>query len=86
MMEQKAWQAAEKGEAIVIRVDPSHIDLLNKLMEGYDHLALVSTLDAKAGKLVVWVTKDTYRDALRVLKYMPFPVKRLSRESKGDLS
>ena len=58
-----------------VRVNPSNIDLLNKLLEGYDNHCMVTTLDAQRGDLVVWSTSDTKHGVIKVLKEMPFFVK-----------
>ena len=34
-----------EGECIMVKVEPSDIDLFNKLIEGYDNLALVTTVE-----------------------------------------
>ena len=74
MLKELAEAAARQGEAIFVQVAPEKIDLLNKLLEGYDNLTLVTTLDAQKGDLVLWVTKYTYRDTIRVIKHLPFAV------------
>lgn len=50
--------AEDAGELVHVRVEPSRIDWFNKIIEGYDNLALVSTLDAREGRLCCWVTAD----------------------------
>lgn len=57
---------------IWVKVDPSHIDIFNKIVEAYDNLAIVTAVDPGQGELVVRGTKDTKKDTLRLLKHMPF--------------
>jgi putative protease len=64
----------EAGEMILVEVAPYDIDFFNKLLEGYDNLALVTTLDARLGKLALWVTKHAKKDVLAILKCLPVPV------------
>lgn len=71
---QKAMELAGDN-GIHIRVNPSNIDLLNKILEGYDNHCMVTTVDAERGELVVWSTVDTKRNVLNILKQMPFFVK-----------
>jgi len=71
----------EAEEMILVEVAPRDIDFFNKLLEGYDNLALVTTLDAKLGKIALWVAKQTTKDMLAILKCLPVPVQIL--EARG---
>ncbi|MCL2496402.1 MAG: DUF4911 domain-containing protein [Clostridiales bacterium] len=64
----------DADEMILVEVAPHDIDFFNKLLEGYDNLALVTTLDAQLGKLALWVTKHAKKDVLAILKCLPVPV------------
>lgn len=59
---------------IWLTVDPAHIDLLNKLIEGYEHLGVLSTVDRHSGLVVVRGTADTRQDLLHILTSMPFEI------------
>jgi len=59
---------------IWLRVDPAHIDLLNKLIEGYEHLGVLSTVDRHTGLVVIRGTADTRQDLLHILSSMPFKI------------
>ena len=39
--------ARHAQELVFVQVPPARIDWLNKIIEGYDNLALISTLDAE---------------------------------------
>jgi hypothetical protein len=56
---------------ILIRVDPKDIAFLTKIFEGYDGLAVVSTLDREKGLLVLTVTPETREDVLEILRNFP---------------
>ena len=73
-------QSDGEGEQILVQVSPQDIDFFNKLVEGYDNLAVVTTLDSKIGKMALWVTKHTKKDVLGILKCLPIPVSFLTRE------
>ena len=55
-----------------VKIDPKNIDFLNRVFEGYDHLCLVSTVDAKEGHIKIW-GYGKLGPIKRVLKGMPFP-------------
>ena len=61
-------------EMILVEVAPRDIDFFNKLLEGYDNLALVTTLDARLGKIALWVAQHAKKDVLAILKCLPVPV------------
>ena len=52
----------------------SNINKLNRIFEGYDGLGIVSTLDPKAGLVLVYVTPEIYSEALTIIRNAPFPV------------
>lgn len=64
----------DNGELIYVQVEPRDIDLFNKLLEGYDNLALVSTADAALGKLVLRVAQCAKKDLMAILHCLPIPV------------
>ncbi|MBQ4093275.1 MAG: DUF4911 domain-containing protein [Firmicutes bacterium] len=55
-----------------VKIDPKNIDFLNRVFEGYDHLCLVSTVDAKEGHIKIW-GYGKLGPIKRILKGMPFP-------------
>ncbi len=61
------------AEAIYIRVDPRHIHYVNRIMEGYEYLGVVSTVDRAKGILIVRVTPDTFEDVKLILENLPVP-------------
>ncbi|MGI6453291.1 MAG: DUF4911 domain-containing protein [Syntrophomonadaceae bacterium] len=61
-------------DIIQLKIAPKDIDLLTKIMEAYEHLGVVSTVDRKAGLLIVTGTEDTIPEVLEVLANAPLPV------------
>lgn len=59
---------------IYAQVEPEHIADINWFMEGYEHLAMVSTVDGSAGLIKFYATPDTYFDTIDILRNMPFKV------------
>ena len=77
----KAYQTDNNEEVILLEIAPQDIDFFNKLLEGYDNLALVTTLDAKLGKIALWVTQHAKKDLMAVLKCLPVPIHFVTAES-----
>ena len=53
---------------IYAQVEPERIADVNWIMEGYEHLAMVSTVDGTSGLIKFYATPDTYFDTLILLK------------------
>jgi hypothetical protein len=57
--------------AIFIKVAPRDINYVNRIMEGYEYLGVVSTLSSSEGKLIIRTTPDTFYDAKQILEHLP---------------
>ena len=66
--------SAHHEEVLYFRVNPKDIDVFNKIIEAYDNLAIVSTVDPKVAKLCLWVTEDNKPILLKLIKKMPVKV------------
>ena len=58
----------EDRSTIYAKVAPERIADVNWIMEGYEHLALVSTIDHQEGIILLRGTPDTYNDVLEILE------------------
>jgi len=56
---------------IFIQLDPKDITFITKIFEGYDGLAVVSTLNRQEGLVVLTVTPETKNDVLEILYNFP---------------
>lgn len=65
---------------IYLRVAPERIADVNWIMEGYEHLALVTTEDPRGGVVKLLGTPDTYNDVMEIIENMPFTVEILEGE------
>lgn len=66
--------ARHAQELVFVQVPPARIDWLNKIIEGYDNLALISTLDAEKALLCCWVTEDMRPVLLKLLSKLKIEV------------
>ena len=66
--------APEPHSRIDAQVEPEHIADVNWIMEGYEHLAMVSTVDGSMGLIKFYATPDTYFDTMDIIENMPFNV------------
>ncbi|MEA4924013.1 MAG: DUF4911 domain-containing protein [Syntrophomonadaceae bacterium] len=61
-------------DEIYALINPNHIDILTKLIEAYDNLGIVSTLDQAVGRVVIRVTRDTWAEVMDILNNLPFEI------------
>jgi hypothetical protein len=60
-------------EAVFAVVDPKEINFLNRVMEGYEYLGVVTTID-RQGLVLIRVTPDTFQDVIDILLTLPIAV------------
>ena len=61
-------------EQILIRVNPCDVNYINRIMEGYEYLGVVTTIDRLQGLLLIRTTPDTMDEASRILRAIPVPI------------
>jgi len=62
-----AQNVPNKCNSVYLRIAPGRINLLRFLLEGYDGLAIVSTLDSQAGLVRLLVPVSRYGELFRML-------------------
>jgi hypothetical protein len=62
------------SDEIYAVINPNYIDMLTRLIEAYDNLGIVSTLDQITGKVVIRVTPDTWSEVMDILNNLPFTI------------
>ncbi len=63
------------NDKIHLSIKPEHIDMLTRIIEAYEHLGVVSTLNRTEGLVVIRGTEDTLPEIYDILPTLPFPVK-----------
>ena len=53
--------------ALPLRIDPKRIGFLKFILEGYDGMALVTTIDAKAGDVIIRYPSFFHDDLLAII-------------------
>lgn len=67
----------KKDAVIHLLVNRQDIAMLNKIMEAYSHLGVVSTVDREKGLLVIRATSDTAEEVRMIIERLPFAVEAL---------
>ncbi|MBP2634168.1 MAG: hypothetical protein H6Q72_75 [Firmicutes bacterium] len=70
----------DKNTAIYIQLEPKYVNYINRIMEGYEYLGVVSTLDRKEGIVVIRVTPDTIAEVHDILAHLPIAVRYVTPE------
>ncbi len=65
---------------IYARVAVQDIDMLTKIIEAYDHLGIVSTLNRQQGMVIIRGTVDTRPELLKILVNLPFPLETIENK------
>lgn len=55
-------------DELYIEVPPHMVNYINRIIEGYEYLGVLTTINAKRATCVVHTTKDTKEMAIAVLK------------------
>ncbi len=63
---------------LYIQVEPRNINYLNRIMEGYEYLGMVTTLDRQTGILRIRCTSDTRLETQELLSTLKIPLRFLS--------
>ena len=59
---------------VVFQVSPSRITYVARVLEGYEHLGVVTTIDPQIGIARVRATEDTAGLVKKILKSLPIDV------------
>jgi len=57
---------------IYLKIPKYKISYLTKIIEAYDHLGVVSTVNAEEGRVLIHVTPDTRAEIMNIIEQLPF--------------
>lgn len=63
------------SSTMYVEIEPAKIVDINRIFEGYEYLALVSTVDRQRAVVKLRGTPDTMPEVEKVVKHLPFPAK-----------
>lgn len=64
---------------VFVRVAPRDVNYVNRIMEGYEYLGVVTTVDKARGVLAVRATADTAAEVRAILARLPVALEFLDR-------
>lgn len=66
---------------VYIEIPPKDVNFVNRILEGYEYLGVLTTLDSKRAICMIWSTEDTNLEVRKVLSELTeVPVRFLSGE------
>ncbi len=60
---------------VYIQINPHDVNYVNRILESYEYLGVLTTLDAAKGICCIHSTADTKEDVRRVLSALPVAVR-----------
>ncbi|WP_019880084.1 DUF4911 domain-containing protein [Succinispira mobilis] len=64
-----------KEQCLIRAIVPKEkIGFTGWIFEGYEHVGLVSTIDSRAGEILIRTTSDLYEQAEKILQNLPFQI------------
>lgn len=77
-LEEKSNNSGEKMSYLKVKISPEKINYFNRILEGYEYLGVVSTLDREQGIVLIRSTPDTIEDVKNVLENLPIDISYLT--------
>jgi len=62
------------SDQVYIKVEPRNITYISRIMEGYEYLGVVTTVDRAQGLLVIRSTPDMRSEIRKILSTLPIDV------------
>lgn len=67
-----------ENDAVYIEISPHDVNYVNRILEGYEYLGVLTTLDARRAVCCIHSTADTRQDVMDILGSLGLPVRFLS--------
>lgn len=71
---------------IYLKVPKREITYLTKIIEGFDNLGVVSTINAQEGRVMIHLTPDTRAEIMGIIANLPFVEEIITEIREGDLT
>lgn len=67
-----------ENDAVYIEISPHDVNYVNRILEGYEYLGVLTTLDARRAVCCIRSTADTRQDVIDILGTLGLPVRFLT--------
>lgn len=69
---------------VYLKIPKREITYLTKIIEGFDNLGVVSTINAQEGRVMIHLTPDTREEILAIITNLPFVEEITTEIREGD--
>lgn len=69
-----------ENDAVYIEINPHDVNYVNRILEGYEYLGILTTIDPRRAVCCIHSTADTRQDVEEVVSHLDIPVKILNQE------
>lgn len=74
-----------ENDAVYIEIDPHDVNYVNRILEGYEYLGVLTTIDVRRAVCCIHSNADTRKEVIEVLSELDIPVKFLTGEELAAL-
>lgn len=69
-----------ENDAVYIEIDPHDVNYVNRILESYEYLGVLTTLDTRRAVCCIHSTADTKNEVREILSGLDIPVHFLTEE------
>lgn len=69
-----------ENDAVYIEIDPHDVNYVNRILESYEYLGVLTTLDTRRAVCCIHSTADTKNEVREILSGLDIPVRFLTEE------
>lgn len=69
-----------ENDAVYIEIDPHDVNYVNRILESYEYLGVLTTLDTRRAVCCIHSTADTKNEVREILSGLDIPVRFLTKE------
>lgn len=69
-----------ENDAVYIEIDPHDVNYVNRILESYEYLGVLTTLDTRRAVCCIHSTADTKNEVGEILSGLDIPVRFLTEE------
>lgn len=69
-----------ENDAVYIEIDPHDVNYVNRILESYEYLGVLTTLDTRRAVCCIHSTTDTKNEVREILSGLDIPVRFLTEE------
>lgn len=69
-----------ENDAVYIEIDPHDVNYVNRILESYEYLGVLTTIDTRRAVCCIHSTADTKNEVREILSGLDIPVRFLTEE------